>query len=262
METLSPPTLPLFFSFFITIYLFGYFKIFKAWTGIFRPEASSCLISLAHGTPAFLLSTLSLHNHHPTTTFASPNTHFQNTILNYSIAYFIADTLHYLLFVPTDVLFIIHHVATLYVLATCRFLVGHGAIAILSLLALAEVTSACQNAWSLSKLARTAVSPPCSAAAGGGAVYELLSPVFYGFYTVVRGVFGPIFVYRIWVFLGSGGGEGVIPKWVWVSWMVVIVSAIWLSMLWVLNLWIEYFRGRRKKEQMKMKMKMKMKERD
>ncbi|XP_028098493.1 TLC domain-containing protein At5g14285-like [Camellia sinensis] len=198
METLSPPTLPLFFSFFITIYLFGYFKIFKSWTGICRPEASSCLISLAHGTPAFLLSTLSLHNHHPTTTFASPNTHFQNTILNYSIAYFIADTLHYLLFVPTDVLFIIHHVATLYVLATCRFLVGHGAIAILSLLALAEVTSACQNAWSLSKLARTAVSPPCSAAAGGGAVYELLSPVFYGFYTVVRGVFGPIFVYRIW----------------------------------------------------------------
>lgn len=88
-------------------------------------------------------------------------------------------------------------------------------------------------------------------------MYELLSPVFYGFYSVVRGLFGPIFVYRIWVFLWSGGGEGVIPKWVWVSWMVVIVSAIWLSMLWVLNLWIEYFRGRRKKEQMKMKMKMK-----
>ncbi|XP_020402092.1 leucine-rich repeat extensin-like protein 5 [Zea mays] len=51
--------------------------------------------------------------------------------------------IHYLAFLPGDVLFIAHHLATLFVFLTCCHLVRHSAYA---LLVLAEVTSLLQNA--------------------------------------------------------------------------------------------------------------------
>ncbi|KAD2803988.1 hypothetical protein E3N88_37365 [Mikania micrantha] len=109
--------------------------------------------------------------------------------------------------------------AVLYVFITCRFVVGYGGFAILLLLVLAEVTSPLQNAWSFTKHLKDEV-------ASAGRLYRVLSPYFYVFYTVVRGVFGPLFVYRMVVFYLNGGGDGVVPVWAWASWMVVIVCAI------------------------------------
>ncbi|GFP84937.1 hypothetical protein PHJA_000637500 [Phtheirospermum japonicum] len=134
------------------------------------------------------------------------------------------DLVHYLIFYPTDVLFIGHHLATLFVFATCRYVVYHGAFAILVLLILAEVTSLCQTK-----------------------VFDVLSPPFYALYTVVRGFLGPYFVYRMFAFYLSGAADIVIPRWVWVSWVFVVVMAISVSILWISNLWVELFREREMK---------------
>ncbi|KAL9454315.1 hypothetical protein AB3S75_009826 [Citrus x aurantiifolia] len=232
---------PQFFSFFLlmffTIYLVAYFVVFRSWSPKIRPEASSCLISIFHGTPAVVLATYALLSN-KSRGFSSPNTPLENLVLDFSIAYFATDLLHYLVFFPGDVLFIAHHLATLFVFLTCRCLVSHGAYALLSLLILAEVTSACQNAWTLA-CARSHDSE------FAGKVYHILSPPFYAFYSVVRGVLGPMFVYEMCVFYMSGAADPVIPKWVWISWLIVVASAISVSILWVSNLWIQLFRERR-----------------
>ncbi|KAK1569331.1 hypothetical protein Q3G72_035540 [Acer saccharum] len=233
METQLFPLL----SFFFSIYLFAYFLVFRNWSPKIRPEASSCFISLFHGTPAVFLASRALLADDKLT-FSSVNTDAQNLALDYSIAYFLADLAHYIVFFPNDVLFIGHHLATLFVFITCRYLVAHGAFAILTLLILAEVTSACQNAWTLSGARRHDVEFAAK-------VYRVLSPPFYAFYSVVRGILGPLFVYNMVAYFVSGAADHVIPKWVWISWIIVVVSAISVSILWVWNLWVELFRERR-----------------
>ncbi|XP_058102188.1 TLC domain-containing protein At5g14285 [Magnolia sinica] len=238
MEITTPifSYLPVFFPMFLAIYLLAYFGVFRNWSPKHRPEASSCFISLAHGSPAALMAAFAIISQsHPL--FASPNTNFQNLVLDFSIAYFLADLLHYLIFFPSDVLFIGHHLATLFVFVTCRYLVYHGAFALLVLLILAEVTSACQNSWTLANSRRADVATAAK-------VYEFLSPPFYAFYTLVRGLFGPIFVYKMGEFYMSGEADHVIPRWVWISWMVVVVMAISVSILWISNLWLELYKER------------------
>ncbi|KAJ0763364.1 putative TLC domain-containing protein [Helianthus annuus] len=239
--TLGGSSIPIFTLMYTFIYLLGYFIFFKNWDTKKKPDASSCLISIAHGTPVVILSTYAnfLHSQTPQHHFASQNTPFQTLVFDFSIAYFIIDTSHYLIFTPHDHLFILHHVAVLYVFITCRYVVGYGGFAILILLMLAEVTSPLQNAWSLARYRKDEV-------AAAARVYRGLSPYFYGVYTVVRGVFGPLFVYKLVVFYLNGGGDGVVPFWAWASWMVVIVSAILLSMLWVSCLWLNLFKERSK----------------
>lgn len=228
----SPANLPSFLLLFITVYLLGYFLIFRSWKS---PHlGSSCLMSLFHGTPAVVLASHALLTT-PRAFFASPNTAAESTVLDFSMAYFTVDLLHYLVFLPNDFLFILHHVATLYVFATCRFAVGHGAHALLLLLVLAEATSACQNVWTIAGYRKNDVVL-------ARRVRELLSPPFYLFYTVVRGLAGPVALYDMASFYGSGAAEGAVPRWAWVSWLVVIGSAIVLSVLWVLRNWVDWFR--------------------
>lgn len=233
--------LPYFIFMFISIYLFAYTTLFKNWDPKKRLDASSCLISLTHGTPIVFLSIYAnfLHTQTPQHHFASQNTPFQAIVLDFSIAYFIIDTSHYILFTPNDHLFIAHHVAVLYVFITCRYIIRYGAFAILLLLVLAEVTSLLQNMWSLASYRKDEV-------AVAARLYDGLSPYFYGVYTVVRGVLGPLFVYKMVVFYLNGDGDGMVPLWAWVSWMVVIVCAILVSVLWVSNLWLNFFKERSK----------------
>ncbi|GFQ07419.1 hypothetical protein PHJA_002886000 [Phtheirospermum japonicum] len=223
---LYDPPLHVFTLWFIFIYILGYFIIFKSWNKNYRSEASSCLMSLAHGTPALGLSIFSIlqsQNNTSQLDFTSPNTPFQNLVLEYSIAYFLMDLLHYMVCVPSEVLFIAHHIATLYVLMTCRYVFGHGAGAVLGILVLAEAESA-----------KAAI------------VFEFLSPYFYAYYTVVRGILGPAFVYKMGLVFASRVDSGMIPRWAWVSWIVVIVAGIGVSILWVVHLWIDLYRLRSK----------------
>ncbi|GAA0152713.1 hypothetical protein LIER_11125 [Lithospermum erythrorhizon] len=246
METLTQiPNIPLFFTFFLIIYLIAYFIIFKNWSQKLKPEASSCAISFIHGTPAVFLAFKAIFAD-PNFHFHSQNTPFHDFVLDYSISYFLMDLLHYLIFYPSDVLFIGHHLAVLFVFLTCRFVVFHGGCALLVLLILAEVTSFCQNTWTLASSRR-------SDSAFAAKVYDFLSPPFYALYTLVRGFAGPAFVYKMFVFYVSGGGDGVVPKWAWISWIFVVFMAISVSILWIVNRWIDYFRERSRKMQNKVK---------
>lgn len=238
METLikSLPDLPILFSFFLTIYLAAHFLVFRNWSPEIRPEAASCLISIFHGTPAVFLATHALFTD-PNRGFSSLNTKTEASVLDYSISYFLMDLIHYLIFSPSDILFIGHHLATLFVFVTCRYLVTRGAYAVLMLLILAEVTSACQNAWTLANARRIDVEFAAK-------VYDFLSLPFYAFYSVVRGILGPYFVYQMGAFFISGVDGGIIPKWIWVSWLFVVVIAISVSILWVTNLWVQLYRER------------------
>lgn len=154
------------------------------------------------------------------------------------------DLVHYMVFFPKDILFISHHLVTLYALLTCRYVVRHGAVAILVLLFLAEITSACQNVWSLARLRKADVP-------AAEKVFEFLSPPFFAFYSVVRGILGPLAAYKMGVFYLSGAADNAIPRWAWISWMIVIVSAILISILWVLNRWKAWFKARAQKVQKK-----------
>ncbi|KAJ4827314.1 hypothetical protein Tsubulata_003261 [Turnera subulata] len=236
IQSFTDLSLPVLFSFFLFIYLTAQFVVFRNWSPKTRPEASSCLISLFHGTPAVFLASHAILSD-PGRGFSSPNTREQNTVLDFSIAYFLMDLIHYLIFSLADVLFIGHHLATLFVFLTCRYTVSRGAYAILTLLVLAEVTSACQNAWTLASLRR-------GDAKLAARVYDLLSPPFYAFYSVVRGCLGPYFVYRMGASYLSGVGDSVIPRWVWVSWICVVVTAISVSILWITNLWVQLYRDK------------------
>ncbi|XP_021734421.1 TLC domain-containing protein At5g14285-like [Chenopodium quinoa] len=246
MEPLSiQPTqssILLFLPIFLTIYLTGYFIIFKNWPPKFRPEGASCFISLFHGTPAAILAIFSLLNNNSShQSFFSQNTLLQNTILDYSISYFIMDLTHYLIFYPSDLLFIGHHLATLFVFITCRYLVSHGAFSILVLLILAEITSLLQNLWTLANAKRVESEL-------AEKIYSILSLPFYVIYTIARVILGPLFVYKMGFSYFKGDGNGIIPTWVIISWICVIVTAITVSILWIWNLWVELFRQWREKK--------------
>ncbi|XP_014524026.1 TLC domain-containing protein At5g14285 [Vigna radiata var. radiata] len=228
-----------FFLMFLAIYLLGYFIVFRKQSTKIRQEFSSCLISIFHGTPAALLGSAALLADDQRG-FAAPNTAFQKLVLDFSAAYFLTDLLHYVAFYPSDVLFIAHHVATLFVVLTCRHAVSHGAFSVLVLLVLAEVTSACQNAWTLAGARRR--EDPFAAR-----FYDALSPPFFAVYSVVRGFIGPYFMYRMVTFYANGGAYGLVPAWAWVSWVLVVVMAIGVSIMWISNLWIQFFRERRGK---------------
>ncbi|KAE8697108.1 homeobox-leucine zipper protein ATHB-21-like [Hibiscus syriacus] len=137
---------------FLILYLIAYFIVFRSWSPKIRPEASSCFISLFHGTPAVFLATFAIlldQNRG----FSSSNTETQNLVLDYSIAYFLTDLLHYLIF-PFRHPFHCSSFGDTLRFVTCRHVVFHGSFAILSLLILAEVTSFCQNVWTLATARR------------------------------------------------------------------------------------------------------------
>lgn len=245
-ETLvqSVPNLLLFFATFLAIYLTGYFIVFRNWNPNQRPEAASCFISLFHGTPAVFLASYAIlidENRG----FASSNTKTQNLVMDYSVAYFLMDLLHYFVFFPSDVLFIAHHMATLFAYFICRYVALHGAFTICVLLTMAEVTSFCQNVWTLAKARKK--DDPFAAK-----VYEILSPPFYAFYTLVRGLAGPAFAYKMWVNYFGGAVDGVIPRWVWGSWLFLTVMFIPLSLSWVANLWMVLYGERKGKIEKKL----------
>lgn len=115
-----------------------------------------------------------------------------------------------------------------------RYLVSRGSYAILFLLVLAEVTSACQNTWTLARVRRDDVSFAAK-------LYAVLSPPFYAFYAVVRGLVAPAFVFKMGAFYISGQADGLVPRWVWVSWITVVVIALLVSISWISGLWCELY---------------------
>ncbi|GFY91529.1 hypothetical protein Acr_07g0017250 [Actinidia rufa] len=75
-------------------------------------------------------------------------------VLEFTIAAIFIYLPHFILFVPTTYISITHHVATIYVFSTCRYIINHGVFPILVILVLTEVTSACHNTWRISGFRR------------------------------------------------------------------------------------------------------------
>ncbi|XP_020229069.1 TLC domain-containing protein At5g14285 [Cajanus cajan] len=241
METQAFEFPMLFLLIHFSIYLVGYFIVFRKWSPETRPEASSCFMSLFHGTPAAVVATAAILSAR-SSNLAAANTRFQNLVLDYSTAYFVADLVHLAVFFggADDAMFLTHHLATLFVLVTCRDVAAHGAVAVLALLALGEATNAFLDAWMLARARR-------SEAPRAARVCDALTVPFCCLYSVIRGVFGPCVVFRMVVVYSRGGGEGVIATWVWVSWVVVVSFAIVGSLVWVSFLCVEVYRERTKK---------------
>lgn len=227
---------------FASIYLVAYLFLFRRWSRDQRPDASSCLTSLFHGTPAALLALRAVLSNPSFAggdlALAAPNTAAEDLVLDFSTAYFAVDLLHYLVFLRHETLFIAHHLATLYVFATCRAAARRGAYGLLALEVLAEATSLAQNLWTLAGMRRAQGSPAAARA------HAALSLPFYVAYTAMRGVLGPLWFVKMVRFYAAAGRQSGLPAWAWVSWSVVIGAGILLSVLWVANLWLAYFRDR------------------
>eukprot|EP00245_Coleochaete_scutata_P010119 TRINITY_DN3495_c0_g1_i1.p1 TRINITY_DN3495_c0_g1~~TRINITY_DN3495_c0_g1_i1.p1 ORF type:complete len:251 (-),score=21.89 TRINITY_DN3495_c0_g1_i1:1209-1961(-) len=212
---------------FVLVYTFSYFTIFRSWKGKNRFEAASCMISLLHSTTTATLSSRDFFE--LPWKLGATNTVYQNTTLDFSTAYFAVDMLHFLLFVPNDYLFMAHHIATSTYMLTCRHY-NHGAMSVMTLLFLGEVTSPLQNIWTLARMAKDE-SPFART------LYIWLSPFFTVFFTLIRGCLGPYILYELGSFYLTGGADGVIPRPLAWAWMLKVTIAVSGSGLWVYKLW-------------------------
>ena len=97
------------------------------------------------------------------------NTPLENAVMEFNIAYFLVNSMHYLVFFPDDFVFIAHNLDTYFIMASCCYYVIHRGLTIMSLLFLVEITSSCQNAWTLARIARIESSQV-------SLIYKILSP--------------------------------------------------------------------------------------
>jgi hypothetical protein len=214
---------------FAVIYLVGYFVIFRNWRGRPRFDASSCGISLVHGTLSAILATQDILSQ--PWALDAPNSLRQKQIMEYSMAYFFIDLLNYMYAAPDDFLFIGHHIATFTYMFSCRYVTGYGATSVMCLIAAGEATSPVQNIWTLARMSRNE-SPLAKR------IYTSLSPPFTVYFTLVRGILGPYLVWELGKFYLAGKADAVVPRWLAYCWMFKIAFAIFGSMVWVYKLWV------------------------
>lgn len=216
---------------FTAIYMIGFFGVFPYWKRKYRLEAASCCMSLLHGTPASLAAAYSILR--TQWELDAPNTAYQDRVMEFSAAYFLVDLSHYVLFVPDDFLFILHHLATTTYILSCRYYTKHGAVSVMALLGLAECTSLFQNIWTLLGLAS-------GDSFTARRIYYSFYPAFITLFTFVRGILGPCLTWNLCKFYFSGQADSVISRWLVSYWMTTVILAISGSIFWVSGLWVRF----------------------
>lgn len=125
--------IPFFFTF-LSLYLFGYFIFFQDRTPQIRVTYSSVLICVFHFLTATILGVIAFFSD-TNRGLSAANTTLQNIVLDFSIAYFITDLLHFVVFLPSYVHYFAHQLAMLFFVFTCRFMIGNGAVSVFVLVA-------------------------------------------------------------------------------------------------------------------------------
>ncbi|MCO5572566.1 hypothetical protein L7F22_026322 [Adiantum nelumboides] len=222
-------TLPASIPLFISIYAVGFFSLFPRWRHKARFEAASCSMSLVHGAISSTLAAYDLLL--VPWRLDAPNSPLENALMDFSIAYFLVDLLHYLLFIPEDFKFIGHHVATSIYMLTCKYYIGHGALSVMALMAVGEMTTPLQSVWTIARLGRD-ISPSARR------IYEGASLPFTIFFTCTRGLVGPLLTWILCKFYLSSEGRRVIPFWLAALWMGMVVIGMAGSIMWMQSLWV------------------------
>jgi len=118
---------------FLSIYPICYFILFRDRRPAIRIKYSSCMISSVHAISVSILGAIAIFSD-INLGFAANNTAFQKITLYCSIAYFIANLLHYVVFFPKAARFVAPQLASLFVVFTCRHVVSHGTFYVFFLL--------------------------------------------------------------------------------------------------------------------------------
>ncbi|MCO5575834.1 hypothetical protein L7F22_029639 [Adiantum nelumboides] len=231
---------------FAGIYILGYCIIFaRRWPrgAPERYKAASCCMSIVHGPSTSLAATLYMirlfymERQHPSayphdrnswlnSHLGASNTPFEEAIMEFSIAYFLIDLLHYVLFVPNQPLFIIHHIFTTSYMLSCRFYTRHGGFSTIVLFAVAECTSWLQNLWTIASLTKST------------ALFNKLNIPFLTMFTIFRGIVTPWATWQLCqYYLFSLQALAVVPNWLALYWMCSVFMGIVGSLYWVAAHW-------------------------
>eukprot|EP00191_Tetraselmis_sp_GSL018_P014122 CAMPEP_0177589800 /NCGR_PEP_ID=MMETSP0419_2-20121207/7024_1 /TAXON_ID=582737 /ORGANISM="Tetraselmis sp., Strain GSL018" /LENGTH=179 /DNA_ID=CAMNT_0019080233 /DNA_START=419 /DNA_END=958 /DNA_ORIENTATION=+ len=152
-------------------------------------------------------------------------------ILQFSTAYFIADTLFYMLpwIFHTDALFILHHIATSgYMLWSLQ--IGRGAISSLMLMFLGEITGVFFNPWLAARDWKKATKGRSKAA---NIVFEVFTYPYSLLFVFVRGVVAPFVLLSMSVQLLRSPHLDAPTRYVWTA---IIAASYILSLTWVKKL--------------------------
>ncbi|KAH7414874.1 hypothetical protein KP509_14G015100, partial [Ceratopteris richardii] len=216
--------------FFTGLYLLGYWVVFaRRWPrgAVDRFKAASCCMSIVHGTSTSMAAAIyMMHLKHTKSRLGAANTRFEEAIMEYSTAYFLVDLVHYLLFVPNQPLFVLHHVFTSSYMLSCCFYTGHGAFSTIVLFVVGESTSFLQNVWTISLITHSAK------------LFNLLNVPFLIIFSIFRGVLTPWATWQLCLyFLFSREASAVVPfplalYWMWSVFMGISGSLYWVSTHW------------------------------
>ncbi|KAH7315504.1 hypothetical protein KP509_21G052300 [Ceratopteris richardii] len=220
--------LPVSIIFFTAIYIVGYFAIFTSWKDKARFEAASCSMSLVHGAITSSLAIVDILK--VPWKLDAPNNPLENSLMDVSVAYFLVDLFHYLIFVPEDYKFIFHHLATSVYMLTCKYFSGHGALSVMLLMAVGEITTPLQSVWTIARLGRDQSTL-------AKRVYESVSLPFTLLFTCTRGIIGPWITWKLCEFYLFDVRRHMIPMWLSSLWMSMVIIGMTGSMLWLWSLW-------------------------
>ena len=235
MMELNWPLLCGSFCFFNLVY-FTSVRLFRAFPQLHLSKgdapykAASRITALCHSTtllPFLLYRLPSLHPQH--IPFLSSPSPLDLSLLSFSLSYFTQDTLHFLLYEPTDTTLLLHHLISIlfYTSILHTHLAGPAALAAI---AMGELTNPLQCVWYLAKLC------------GSGRVYGVVSPVFTVAFVGMRVGVVPWWVWEIVRQFGEGWRRGEVGGGWAVMWSGMAVAMMLGSWVWSWQLSVGFLR--------------------
>jgi len=183
---------------------------------------------------------------HPT----AVNTEWEEFIVGFQLAFTAVDLAYLLAWWEGGAykLFVVHHAFVLTYEATV-LLYHRGALNVMMIIWLGEVSSPVQNVWFIAR--RLSKQFPAAMA-----VYEATSPLYTVTYFLVRSLASPVALLALcWALVRDPAfRDGTLPYWVLVLWLSAMGMGLYGSQLWSRKLVLGYFKKRRKQQNQKRKL--------